>query len=47
MKKFFKWFIIIVIVFIAILMILPFVFQGKSTQIAKEEINNFLSREAW
>lgn len=45
MKKFFKWFIIIAIVFIAILMILPFVFQGKITQIAKEEINKNLNAQ--
>ena len=39
MKKFFKWFLIIAIVFIAILMILPLAFQGKIKQIAQEEIN--------
>lgn len=39
MKNFIKWLLIILVLFVAILMILPLVFQSKITQMAKEEIN--------
>jgi len=45
MKKIFKWFLIIAIAFVAVLMILPLVFQGKITQIAKEEINKNINAQ--
>lgn len=40
MKKFIKWFLIIIALFLALLIILPMAFQGKITEIAKQEINN-------
>lgn len=40
MKKFIKWFLIIIVFILAILIILPMAFQGKITKIAKQEINN-------
>ncbi|NPD44215.1 AsmA-like C-terminal region-containing protein [Lentimicrobium sp. S6] len=39
MKKFIKWFLIIIVFILAILIILPMAFQGKITKIAKQEIN--------
>lgn len=39
MKKFIKWLLVISVLFVAILMILPLVFQSKITTLAKEEIN--------
>lgn len=42
MKKFgklIKWILVIIVIFLGILIILPYAFKGKITQIAKEEIN--------
>jgi len=43
MKKLFKVLAIIVLIIIALMIILPFVFEGKITEIAKKEINNSLN----
>lgn len=40
MKKFIKWFLISIALFLALIIILPMAFQGKITEIAKQEINN-------
>ncbi len=40
MKKIIKWILIIFVFILAVLIILPMAFQGKITEIAKQEINN-------
>ncbi len=40
MKKLFKVLAIIILILIGLMVILPFVFEGKITEIAKKEINN-------
>ena len=46
MKKFFKIIVFSIVVLFVILLILPFAFQDKLSQIAKEEINNQLDAKA-
>lgn len=46
MKKFLKVFVILLAVIFVLLLVLPFAFQGKLTQIAKEEINNQINAKA-
>ena len=43
MKKFFKIFIITVVLLLAVIVALPFVFQGKIINIIKQEINKSLN----
>ena len=40
MKKVIKWFLILFLALLALLILLPFAFQGKMTQMVKDEINN-------
>jgi len=46
MKKFLKIFAISIALIFATLLVLPFIFQDKLTQIAKEEINNQINAKA-